>query len=334
MAGKKSVLPALEKYYQFFTSGSHAINPDSVQLARYFDSSDEPAPEVLTGEVDSNNKTHYDKVCDFFRDNYFTLTETEFGYNVKDFYDYETNTLTSLFYRGDRTMRESGFDISNRFGYFNADIINYYPVCLNSLLYIMEKDMVYILETILHRSGPEVDKWKMRSEQRKRLIQEFMWDEQEGLYYDYNFKTGKRRIYDFATTFYPLYAGICTQEQANRIVQNLHKFESVGGIVTSGYVTKCQWDKPFGWAPLQLICVHGLRQYGFQEEAVRISKKFITLITRYFQRTKTIVEKYNVCDLKQGPIENNLEFGYIDNPIGFGWTNAVFNELLFDLKIN
>ena len=28
-------------------------------------------------------------------------------------------------------MRESGFDITNRFGPFSADVIHYAPVCLN-----------------------------------------------------------------------------------------------------------------------------------------------------------------------------------------------------------
>ena len=35
-------------------------------------------------------------------------------------------------------MRESGFDPSGRFGPFSVDIIHYNPVCLNSLLYLME----------------------------------------------------------------------------------------------------------------------------------------------------------------------------------------------------
>ena len=35
-------------------------------------------------------------------------------------------------------MRESGFDPSDRFGPFSVDIIHYNPVCLNSLLYLME----------------------------------------------------------------------------------------------------------------------------------------------------------------------------------------------------
>ena len=49
--------------------------------------------------------------------------------------------LTSEYYKGDRSMRESGFDVSFRFGPFSADTHHYAPVCLNSLLYKTEMDL-------------------------------------------------------------------------------------------------------------------------------------------------------------------------------------------------
>ena len=43
--------------------------------------------------------------------------------------------LTADYYKGDRSMRESGFDVTFRFGPFGADTHHYAAVCLNSLLY-------------------------------------------------------------------------------------------------------------------------------------------------------------------------------------------------------
>ena len=88
-------------------------------------------------------------------------------------------------------MRESGFDPSNRFGPFNMDIIHYNPVCLNSLLYLMEKQTAEIM-TILGRAS-EAPQWEARAEARRKKINELMWDEKDGLYYDYNFQTRKLR---------------------------------------------------------------------------------------------------------------------------------------------
>ncbi len=45
------------------------------------------------------------------------------------------------YYKGDRSMRESGFDISFRFGPYGAATHHFAPICLNSLLYKTEKDL-------------------------------------------------------------------------------------------------------------------------------------------------------------------------------------------------
>src|SRR5581483_3191171 len=86
--------------------------------------------------------THYDLVKQYFRTHKIT------DYEVDQYYDRKTDQLTPLFYKGDRSMRESGFDPSNRFGAFNLDIIHYNPVCLNSLLYLMESQTAEILDIL------------------------------------------------------------------------------------------------------------------------------------------------------------------------------------------
>ncbi len=75
---------------------------------------------------------------------------------------------------------------------------------------------------------------------------------------------------------------------------NLSKFEAPGGILTSTQITGSQWDAPFGWAPLQMIAVEGLRRYGYDEDADRVAAKFIALVAKEFQEHGTIVEKYDV----------------------------------------
>jgi hypothetical protein len=98
-----------------------------------------------------------------------------------------------------------------------------------------------------------------------------MWDAQDGLYYDYNFAHKTVRRYPFLTTFYPLWAGIATKEQAAAVEKNVAKFERPGGLATSTFESGNQWDLPFGWAPLEMIAVEGLRRYGFNADADRIS---------------------------------------------------------------
>jgi alpha,alpha-trehalase len=157
-----------------------------------------------------------------------------------------------------------------------------------------------------------------------------MWDEQDGLYYDYNFKTEKPRRYPFVTTFYPLWTGIASRAQASRIVKNLSLFERPGGLQTSTTRSGSQWDAPFGWAPMQMIAVAGLRRYGYNTAANRISVNFLSLVLKEFIEHNVIVEKYDV-ERRASQIRTGLKFGYTSNEIGFGWTNAAFIELYANL---
>jgi alpha,alpha-trehalase len=159
----------------------------------------------------------------------------------------------------------------------------------------------------------------------------FLWDEAAGLYLDYDFDTGKRRAYPFATTFYPLWAGAASPAQAGRVARSLSLLEAKGGLLTSTTASGSQWDAPFGWAPLQLVAVDGLRRYGHDDDASRLAAKFVGLVTRDFERTGTIVEKYDV-ERGASDVAGGIRFGYAANQVGFGWTNGVYLELLAGLQ--
>jgi alpha,alpha-trehalase len=250
-------------------------------------------------------------------------------YDVNQYYDRATDQLTPLFYRGDRSMRESGFDPSNRYGPFSVDIIHYAPVCLNALLYRMEREAGEIAREL--GLGDEARTWDERAEKRREAVDHYLWDEPAGLYSDYNFQTERRRRYPFAATFYPLWAGLASPAQARKVAANLFRFEAPGGILTSTRVTGSQWDAPFGWAPLQLIAIQGLRRYGFDREADRLTRKFLGMVTEDFEKHGVIVEKYDV-KRRHSDVAAGIRFGYSANQVGFGWTNAAFVELLAQLR--
>jgi alpha,alpha-trehalase len=82
---------------------------------------------------------------------------------------------------------------------------------------------------------------------------------------------------------------------------------------------------PYGWAPLQLIAVEGLRNYKMNADADRISRKFISTVIENYQRDGTIREKYNMLTRSS---EVKIAAGYQMNAVGFGWTNGVVLALL------
>ena len=234
--------------------------------------------------------------------------------------------LSSDFYRGDRAMRESGFDPSFRFGPFSGSTHHYAPVCLNSLLYKYERDMAHFA-TLLGRSA-EVAQWNRRATARRTAINKFLWNPATRMFYDYNFTTHQQSTYNYITAFYPLWAKLASPQQAAETEHHLSLFEHDGGVAMSDYDSGTQWDLPFGWAPTSWLAIKGLDQNGFTGDAGRLSGKFSQTILQNFQHDGTIREKYNVVS---GSANVEVATGYKSNVVGFGWTNGVYlqmNDLL------
>lgn len=230
--------------------------------------------------------------------------------------------LTKDFYEGDRAMRESGFDPSNRFGAFSGETHHNAPVCLNSLLYRYESDLAHFAGLL----GLPKDtlRWRHRAKLRAAAMQRYMWREKEGVYADYDFIKHKSSDYAYITSLYPLWAGVATQEQVNRIVKKLNLYERAGGLAMSHTNTGLQWDEPFGWAPTTWIATAGLAASGHREDARRIAEKYCATVDTGFATDGTIREKYNVVS---GNSNVQVSTGYKMNVIGFGWTNSVYLKM-------
>jgi alpha,alpha-trehalase len=318
----QSTRRAIDRYYAFWSTEPH-LTP-ATGLSRYHDLGRGPAPEVVSAERDSQGRTHYDRVRDWFR------SEPVADFDTSRFYDRTNDVLTDLFYVADRSMRESGYDPSSRFGPFNVGVLDYDPVCLNSLLYRMESEAGEILSILGEGRGAE--RWRELASARAAAINRYLWDPAIGLYLDYDFEKRVRRNYPFGTTFFPLWAKVASQEQATKLVgRALPLLEAAGGLKTSDHESGDQWDAPFGWAPLEIIATEGLRRYGFAAEADRISVNFLSLILKEFLAHHAIFEKYDV-EHRSAEVKEEIRFGYPSNEIGFGWTNAAF-VTMFDALV-
>jgi alpha,alpha-trehalase len=96
--------------------------------------------------------------------------------------------------------------------------------------------------------------------------------------------------------------------------------------MTSTRVSGQQWDAPFGWAPLQLVAVEGLRRHGLDADADRLALAFLGTVLKEFVEHGAVFEKYDVRR-RESDVAAGLRFGYLSNEIGFGWTNGVFLAL-------
>lgn len=335
--------PYLAKEYSMWMREPHLI--PSTGLARYYDFGDGPPAEGLQDEAGLyRNVVSYFAVHPDQADHYLVEQKKDQpseGQGAKytiavcdaattkarpECEPERTVRLSADFYKGDRSMRESGFDISFRFGAFSSATHHFAPVCLNSLLYKSETDLDRI--AVLLGKHDDGKLWRVRAETRRSRMQQYFWDNERGFFFDYDFTTEKKSDYRYLTTYYPLWAGLATPEQAAAVVKNLPVFEQPGGLAMSTENSGGQWDYPYGWAPVQMVAIQGIRRYGFNADADRLTSKFLSTVMENFQREGTIREKYNV--VTRG-FETAVVAGYQANVIGFGWTNAAFIELLHAL---
>jgi len=137
------------------------------------------------------------------------------------------------------------------------------------------------------------------AEKKKKRIQTFLWNETDGLFYDRDIKTGRSIRVKSASTFIPLWAGIATENQAlllvKRHLKNPNEFWTNYPIssyaFSEPYYTQtyraalgtnpiytlgeghCNWCGGL-WPHWEYLIAHGLKNYGYEEEALYVAKKF------------------------------------------------------------
>jgi len=232
-------------------------------------------------------------------------------------------------YLNDLAEAESGWDMTPRFG---RKALNYLPVDLNALLYKYEMDFARYYRYVNDRRT--ASKWQVTAQHRLMLMNELMWDKGRGLFYDYNYAKEKRGGVSSLASYYPMWAGMVDQKQAQAMVKALRRFENRGGLATTDSqplnqfvpgMTPTQWAYPNGWAPLQYIVIKGLQRYGFHDDAKRIAMKWLKTNLMWFEEHHVFLEKYNVVSPEKPPMK-----GVYPSQTGFGWTNAVFERLCKD----
>jgi alpha,alpha-trehalase len=200
------------------------------------------------------------------------------------------------------TECETGWDLNHRFEHRCSDFC---PVDLNSSLFLYEKFFAEFA------APGERETWRQRAEARKQKINELCWDEDQGAFFDWNHAENRRGSMISVANFDPLWSGLATPEQARRIVEKtLPRLEFAHGIAACAPGPRhrvCQWDYPNAWPCVQNLTYRGLAYYGFNEGARRVATKYISTVTRCFEKTGDLWEKYNAVN---GTVNTPSETGY------------------------
>jgi alpha,alpha-trehalase len=306
---RRAILAAIKEYKQVWTTEPRLDRRTG--LSRY-----RPKGFGIPKETES---THFDKVLAPYADRRkMSMAEFHKAYDEGTIQEPELDT----YFLHDRAVRESGHDVSIRLESVCADTAT---VDLNCCLYKYEKDIANAIR--LHfgdhlvvpgefcAAGEIPDhvetsaEWLRRARKRRMRMDHYLWNEEKGTYFDYNTAKHQQSTYETATSFWTMWCGVASPQQASALVsKTLPKFECPGGLSvgTEDFRgrTTChdthQWDFPYAWAPHQILAWDGMRNYGYHREAARLAYRWLHIITKMYVDYGAVVEKYDVMNIVDG----------------------------------
>ncbi|MCA9347044.1 glycoside hydrolase [Candidatus Saccharibacteria bacterium] len=214
------------------------------------------------------------------------------------------------------------FDMIRRFRRKNYDIIKILhrslfcieDIGFNSILARNNKILIELAEMARVKIPKELlDMIHRQADALKKS-----WDKQDGNFYSKDFITGQPLQNLTISSLLPLYSGVISQDQAQRLVDQIKNYKIFGlrhpipsvPVNNKDFDPMRYWQGPT-WVNTNWLIIDGLKQYGFSEIADDIIKKTIELVEYH------------------GPYEY---FSPVDGqPLGaanFSWTAALTIDLL------
>ena len=170
----------------------------------------------------------------------------------------------------------------------------------------------------------EAVKYSKKAKEIASSINEWMWDENSGLYYDVD-TLGVKTPWITVATFWPLLAGVCNESQAEKLVKNLTDPELFWRLIplpslAYGQEQFCDSGRYWRggtWAPTNYMAVKGLQKNGYYNVAKELSLKFMEGIWEVYKQTGTLWEVYSSERFMPSTNASDL---FLCKPDFAGWT--------------
>ena len=196
-------------------------------------------------------------------------------------------------------------------------------VLFNAMLIRSNEGLIHIAE-LIGENATEIKDWNERS---IASLNKKFWDDKTGFYYDYDLKKNKQIPIKVSNGFMPLFAGACSQQQAESLKQHLlQSFKSGNNLLCPSCATDeptfnpiKYWRGPI-WINVNWMLYHGLKRYGFNDEAEQVKTDSLKLIEQ--------TGFYEYFDPRPGI--NKEERGLGGNY--FSWSAALYLDFLFNNK--
>lgn len=190
---------------------------------------------------------------------------------------------------------ESGLDNSPRFDFdVDLDAVDFTTYLCNDAHYL-----ALIFGELGNKQKAEY--FRNLHDKTKKLINDNLWCEQDGLYYDRLFDGNLTHVAT-SISFLPMFAGICSQEQADKMVQVLTDEKR---FWTAFPVPTIPVDSPLydvdmwrgcSWLNLNYFVIIGLRKYGYNDLADKLRQITLDTVAKWYGKTGNVFEFFDAND--------------------------------------
>lgn len=249
-----------------------------------------------------------------------------------------------------RHSYESGIDNSPRFTNRSEkekyDLTSRAVIDLNSYMVLQNQSLIKIASKLKDSSDLDYEKdileFQKKNEELIRLIQENLWNEEEGLYFDYDFSEKSQIKINTIASFIPLIAGIPTDNQAKRLIEHLENPKEYNTLIPLPTVAlsdpnfeKDTWRGPV-WLNTAYLVIKGLEKYNAYKLSGELAYRLIKGVFQTWWNVGSFYEFYDPerFDLdeltrKKGNFFKLITLGNKPVKRFIGWTGLV-NTLLIE----
>ncbi len=195
----------------------------------------------------------------------------------------------------------------------------------------------FYLSKIFNEIGDiaRAEKWAKISKNIKDAINERLWCEEDGVYYDRLFSGEFSKVLT-PSSFFPMMAGIPTKEQAEKMVKVLTDKKLLWTKCPLPTVAKnhsaYSTDMWRGgvWLNLNYFIIMGLREYGYNKLAEKLRDKSLKMVAKWYKKCGTIFEFFDpenktapyLCERK-GVCPNPPDWRkHVHSIVDFNWSSC------------
>lgn len=222
-------------------------------------------------------------------------------------------------------------DLFIKHSYKDKEIVKECPflvqdILFNSLLVKSNEGLISMAKK-LHLDASEIETWNAKT---VKAINTKLWDQKAGFYFNYDLKSRKQIPIKISSGFAPLFAGICSDQQVEKLAHHLtHSFiqNSEWKLCPSTAADETHfnpvkyWRGPV-WINMNWIIYHGLLRYDKIDLSERIKADSLSLLEKYGM--------YEYFDARP-EFQNTNGIGLGGNH--FSWSAALYLDMVLNENV-